>query len=162
MANRNRLISLAAAAALTVGAAGVSSVASARAAAAEGAAAEGAAAEANTADQAQAYEPVDSFVIFTFTRPHGWNPYDWSPIDDHTVVIWTTAFSPYLVELAYPSNDMKFVRAIGVTSSGSRVYAKFDAVLIRGFRYPIKSIYKLSREEAKSLTSRKPANAQPS
>jgi len=150
MANRNRLISLAAAAALTVGAAGVSSVASARAASAEGAAAEG-----NTADQAQAYEPVDSFVIFTFTRPHGWSPYDWSPIDDHTVVIWTNPFTPYLVELAYPSNDMKFVQAIGVTSSGSRVYAKFDAVLIRGFRYPINNIYKLSRDEAKNLTSRK-------
>ena len=150
MANRNRLISLAAAAALTVGAAGVSSVASARAASAEGAAAEG-----NTADQAQAYEPVDSFVIFTFARPRGWNPYDWSPIDDHTVVIWTNPFTPYLVELAYPSNDMNFVQAIGVTSSGSRVYAKFDSVLIRGFRYPIKNIYKLSRDEAKSLTSRK-------
>jgi len=149
MANRAGLISLAAAAALTVGAAGVSSVASARAAATEGAAAGG-----NTADQAQAYEPVDSFVIFTFTRPRGWSPYDWSPIDDHTVVIWTNPFTPYLVELAYPSNDMRFVHAIGVTSSGSRVYAKFDAVLIRGFRYPIKNIYKLSRDEAKNLTSR--------
>ncbi|HVS22386.1 MAG TPA: DUF6491 family protein [Gammaproteobacteria bacterium] len=148
MAQRNRWISLAAAAALAFGSASASSVALAHAAASEGASSEGSA-----EDQAPAYEPVDSFVIFT-------RPYSWNPVDDHTVVIWTTAFTAYLVELAFPSNDMKFVQAIGVTSSGSRVYAKFDAVQIRGFRYPIKNIYKLSRAEAKNLTrSEKPKNS---
>jgi hypothetical protein len=148
MAQRNRWISFAAAAALAFGSAPVSSVALAHAAATEGASSEGSA-----ADQTPAYEPVDSFVIFT-------RPYSWHPVDDHTVIIWTTAFSPYLVELAFPSNDMQFVQAIGVTSYGSRVYAKFDAVKIRGFRYPIKSIYKLSREEAKNLTrNEKPKNS---
>jgi hypothetical protein len=147
MAQRNKLIGLAAAAALTLGSATSSSVASARAASGEGASAEGSA-----ADQAPAYEPVDSFVIFT-------RPYSWQPIDDHTVVLWSTPFTPYLVELAFPSHDMKFVQAIGVTSSGSRVYAKFDALRIRGFRYPINNIYKLSREEAKNLTSHKTGNS---
>ena len=51
---------------------------------------------------------------------------------------------------------MRYVQGIGVTSSTSRVYAKFDALQIRGFRYPIDSIYKLTREEARNLTSRKP------
>jgi len=142
MAVSRKLLSLAAAAALTLASAGVSSLASARAASAPAASAEGGAAE-----QTQAYEPVDSFVIFN-------RPYSWSAVDDHTVVIWTNPFTPYLVELAYPSHDMKFVQAIGVSSSGSRVYAKFDAVTIRGFRYPINNIYKLSRDEAKNLTSR--------
>jgi hypothetical protein len=147
MAQQNKLIGLAAAAALTLGSATSSSVASARAASGEGASAEGSA-----ADQAPAYEPVDSFVIFT-------RPYSWQPIDDHTVVLWSTPFTPYLVELAFPSHDMKFVQAIGVTSSGSRVYAKFDALQIRGFRYPINNVYKLSREEAKNLTSHKTGNS---
>jgi hypothetical protein len=147
MAKGNKLVSLAAAAALTFGSAGLSSVASARASG------EGASAEGSAADQAPAYEPVDSFVIFT-------RPYSWQPVDDHTVVLWTTAFTPYLVELAFPSHDMKFVQAIGVTSSGSRVYAKFDSLQIRGFRYPINNIYKLSRGEAKNLTqSRKAGNS---
>jgi hypothetical protein len=147
MAKVNGLVSFAVAAALTVGSAASSSVASARASSGGAASAEGSA-----TDQAQAYEPVDSFVIFT-------RPYSWSAVDDHTVVVWTTPFTPYLVELAFPSHDMKFVQAIGVSSSGSRVYAKFDSVTIRGFRYPINNIYKLTRDEAKSLTSRKPGNS---
>ena len=155
MAKANRLLSFAVAAALTVGSAASSSVASARASSVGAASAEGSATE-----QAQAYEPVDSFVIFPrFTRVPIASPYDWDRVDDRTVVIWTSPSTAYLVGLAYPSNDMKFVQAIGVTSSGSRVYAKFDSVLIRGFRYPINSIYKLTRDEAKSLTSRKPGNS---
>jgi hypothetical protein len=145
MANANKLISVAAAALLTLGAVGASNDAAARPAANEG---------GKSADEIPAYEQVDSFVM--------WNhPYSWSPIDDRTVVLWPTPFEAYLVRIAYPSRDMSYVQHIGVTQSTSRVYAKFDALQIRGFRYPIDSIYKLSREEARGLTSRKPAAAQP-
>jgi hypothetical protein len=41
---------------------------------------------------------------------------------------------------------------IGITQFGSRVYAKFDAVKVGGFRYPIENIYKMTREEARNLT----------
>jgi len=41
-----------------------------------------------------------------------------------------------------------------LTSVGSRVYAKFDAVQVRGFRYPIQGIFKLTRDEARALTAR--------
>jgi hypothetical protein len=140
MAQRIKLLVLAATAALTLGATGVSSVANAHAASNESAANNG------SADQ-PAYEQVDSFVIWR-------RPYSWQPVDDKTVIVWSTPFDAYLVELAFPSHDMRFVEAIGVSSSGSRVYAKFDAVTIRGFRYPIDNIYKLSREEARNLTER--------
>ena len=143
MAHSSKLISVAAAALLALGAGGASGVASARAAANDGA-----------ADETPAYEQVDSFVMFG-------HPYSWSPVDDRTVVLWPTAFEAYLVRIAYPSHDMHYVQHIGVTSSTSRVYAKFDALQIRGFRYPIESIYKLSREEARNLTSRKRDAAQP-
>jgi hypothetical protein len=90
-------------------------------------------------------EAVESFPILT--RPHSW-----TAVDDDTVILWATPFKPYLVELAFPSHDLRFSEVIGVTSVGSRVYAKFDAVKVGGFRYPIDSIYKMTREEARNLT----------
>ena len=73
-------------------------------------------------------------------------------IDEDTVVVWATPFDPYLVELAFKSPDLKFTQVIGITQFGSRIYAKFDAVKVAGFRYPIDSIYKITREEARNLT----------
>jgi hypothetical protein len=91
-----------------------------------------------------AFEQVDSIPMMR--RPHSWQV-----IDDDTVVVWATAFDPYLVELAFKSYDLRFAHAIGITQFGSRVYAKFDAVKVGGFRYPIDSIYKMTREEARDL-----------
>jgi hypothetical protein len=91
-----------------------------------------------------AFEQVDSIPMLS--RPHSWQV-----IDDDTVVVWATAFEPYLVELAFKSHDLRFAEVIGITQVGSRVYAKFDAVKVRGFRYPIDSIYKITREEARNL-----------
>lgn len=93
---------------------------------------------------APAFEQVDSIPMLT--RPHSWQV-----VDDDTVVVWATAFEPYLVELAFKSYDLKYAEVIGITQVGSRVYAKFDAVKVRGFRYPIDSIYKMTREEARNL-----------
>ena len=93
---------------------------------------------------APAFEQVDSIPMLT--RPHSWQV-----IDDDTVIVWATPFDPYLVELAFKSHDLKFAHVIGITQFGSRVYAKFDAVKVGGFRYPIDSIYKMTREEARNL-----------
>ena len=90
------------------------------------------------------YEQVDSILMLT--RPHSW-----SVVDDQTVVVWATPFDPYLIKLKFKSYDLKFAQVIGLTQFGSRVYAKFDAVRVDGFRYPIDSIYKMSREEARDL-----------
>ena len=90
------------------------------------------------------FEQVDSIPMLT--RPHSWNV-----VDDETVVVWATPFDPYLVKLRFKSNDLKFAQVIGLTQFGSRVYARFDAVTVRGFRYPIDSIYKMTREEARDL-----------
>jgi hypothetical protein len=90
------------------------------------------------------YEQVESIPMLT--RPHSWQV-----VDDETVVVWATAFDPYLVKLKFKSYDLKFAQVIGITQFGSRIYAKFDAVKVGGFRYPIDSIYKMSREEARDL-----------
>jgi hypothetical protein len=111
-------------------------------------AAAGAAPAAASANDARAvapvYEQVDSIVMLR-------KPHSWQVVDDDTVVLWATPFEPYLVELAFGSPDLKFAEVIGVTQFGSRVYAKFDAVQVGGFRYPIDAIYKMTREEARSL-----------
>jgi hypothetical protein len=91
-------------------------------------------------------EPVDSFPILS--RLH-----DWQVIDDKTVIVWATPWQPYLVQLKYPSHDLPFVQKIGVTSLGDRVYARFDSLRVAGFRYPIDNIYKMTKEEAKELTT---------
>jgi hypothetical protein len=109
---------------------------------------EGAANRAAQAEPGAGYESVDSFLMM-----HS-HLQSWTPVADDKVIVWPNPFEPYLIELAYPSHDLKFANAIGVTSMGHRVYAKFDAVKIAGFRYPIDSIYKLTREEAASLTAK--------
>ena len=105
--------------------------------------ARGTAPAANT-PAARAFEQVDSIPMLT--RPHSWQI-----IDDDSVIVWATPFDPYLVELAFESHDLKFAHVIGITQFGSRIYAKFDAVNVDGFRYPIHSIYKMTREEARNL-----------
>jgi len=97
-----------------------------------------------TEDARLGLEEVDSIPMLT--RPHSWQV-----VNDDTVVVWATPFDPYLVKLAFKSNDLRFAQVIGITQFGSRVYAKFDAVKVGGFRYPIDSIYKMTREEARDL-----------
>lgn len=132
-----KLVGLAAAVGLTAGTLGLSSIASARAT-------NEAAANNEAAETVPAYEEIDSFTMLT-------RPWSWHRIDNDTLIVWTSPFQPYLVELSFPSQDLNFVEHIGVTSVGARVYAKFDSVQVRGFRYPIDAIYKLSREEARNL-----------
>lgn len=90
-------------------------------------------------------EPVKSIPALT-------GLHSWRAIDDHRLIVWATPFDPYLVELAYPSRDLRFARAIGITSFGSRVHARFDAIKVSGMSYPISNIYRLDREEARSNT----------
>jgi hypothetical protein len=90
-------------------------------------------------------EPVDS--IPAMTRLHSW-----SVVDDDTLIVWTSPSRPYLVQLYRPSRELKFAWSIGVTSFGSRIHARFDSVQVDGFSYPIREIYKLSRDDAKAFT----------
>lgn len=91
------------------------------------------------------YEEVRSIPMLT--RPHSFNV-----LDNDTLIIWRTPFDPYLVELRRPSPGLKFARAIGVTSWGSQIHARFDDVQVEGLRYPIDRIYKLDRAEARRLS----------
>lgn len=100
--------------------------------------------EAVRDDEVAAYEQVKSITAFR-------GLYSWTAIDDDSLIVWANAFDPYLVELRYPSRDLRFARAIGFTQFGSQIHANGDAIQVRGIRYPIGEIYKLSREAAKQL-----------
>ena len=89
-------------------------------------------------------EPVDS--ITTFGRIQSWRA-----LDRDTLIIWTTGLRPYLVELRWPSTDLRFANAIGVTGTNGRVHSRFDSIVVRGFRYPIEQIYRLTPTDARSL-----------
>jgi hypothetical protein len=92
-------------------------------------------------------EPVDR--IPAMTRLHSW-----SVVGEDTLILWATPHRPYLVRLFRPSPELRFAHSIGVTSFGSQIHAKFDAVEVDGFRYPIREIYKMSRSEAKAAQAR--------
>lgn len=77
--------------------------------------------------------------------------YSFEPIDNETLIVWRTPFDPYLVKLEYPSIDLKFAHGIAIQSFSNRVTSRFDGVWIRGIKYPIGSIYKLTREQARAL-----------
>lgn len=90
-----------------------------------------------------AFEQVDRF--------HHFNRFDsWRVVDRDTVIVWTTPATAYLLELTRGSPDLRFAEIIGVTSTTGTTYAKLDSVRVRGWDYPIKAIYKLSREDARS------------
>lgn len=107
-------------------------------------AAQAAAGDEHAADSEM--QPVDG--IWIAQRLDGWRP-----IDRDTLIIWATPFRPYLVKLARPSNSLPFAQAIGVTSTAGTVYAKFDSVIVDGFRYPISAIYSIDRDAAREMKS---------
>lgn len=94
------------------------------------------------ATDAAGYEQVDRIKHF--------GRFDnWRVVDRDTVIVWTTPSRAYLIELTRGSPDLRFARIIGVTSTIGTTYAKLDSVRVRGYDYPIKAIYKLSRDEAR-------------
>lgn len=92
-------------------------------------------------------EPVDS--IRTFGRIQSWRA-----LDRDTLIIWATGLRPYLVELRWPSTDLRFANTIGVTGTNGSVHSRFDSIVVRGFRYPIDQIYRLSPTDARTLRAR--------
>jgi len=89
------------------------------------------------------YDPVDSFQIYQRLD-------NWRAVDEDTLIVWATPSRPYLIDLMRRSPDLRFAETIGVTSTVGKV-TKFDSVLVRGEDYPIKAIYKLTREQALEL-----------
>lgn len=96
------------------------------------------------ADELSAYERVD--YISALGGLHSFNP-----IDEDTLIVWTNRFTPYLVELQFPSSDLRWSYAIAIDAPTGRIHERFDSVRVAGLSYPIREIYKLSREQARQI-----------
>ena len=101
---------------------------------------------ANATDHAASGDmrPVDHF--WTFGDMDGWRP-----LGRDSLIVWATAFRPYLIKLSRPSFELRFEHTIGVTSTGGTVFAKFDSVIVDGIRYPIRAIYELDPKTARHM-----------
>ena len=77
--------------------------------------------------------------------------HSWYAVDNETLIVWVSAFDPYLIELSTPSPHLRFAHVIGVTESAGSVHSRFDSVLIDGFKHRIAAIYRLSAEDARAM-----------
>ena len=77
----------------------------------------------------------------------------WRPVGRDAIILWPTAFQAYLLKLDRPAFDLPFVEHVGLTQTGSQLYARFDSVIVRGRPYRIASIHAISREAARTLRS---------
>ena len=91
----------------------------------------------------EAPEQIDSFHFF--------GRFDsWRAVDRDTLIVWTTAFRPYLIELRRPSPQLRFAHVIGITSTVGTVHSRVDNVYIDGWPYQIKAIYRLTPQQARN------------
>lgn len=73
--------------------------------------------------RAHAGEPASSFAFFG--RLNGW-----APLGDSALAVWTRPGEAWLLELYGPCQDLDFALSIGLTSTISRVHARFDKVIV--------------------------------
>jgi len=94
---------------------------------------------------AVAPEPIESFNFFGRLD-------SWRAVDRDTLIVWTTAFRPYLVELGRPSPRLRFAHVIGISSTLGRVHSGLDEIYIDGSPYRIETMYRLTPEQARDWT----------
>ena len=98
-------------------------------------------------------EEVKKITSFRF---HGWQS-----LDNHHLILSASFNRPYLISFKNYCNDLDFTNAIIVDSSGSSLQAKFDSIIParhHSTKCYIDSIHKITREQARQLTSLKASN----
>ena len=94
-------------------------------------------------------EPVDSFQFWALKR--------WELVGEYKVVIWPRLNEAYLVTVDAPCDDLRWAKAISVTSSANRVYQRFSFVRAGKYKCRIKEIQPIDYK--KLLADRKAAKA---
>lgn len=69
---------------------------------------------------AHAGEPVDSFHLRLMR--------DWVSLGERHLAVYTSVNEAWLIEVQSPCTGLDFAQAIQLTSTGARVYARFDTL----------------------------------
>lgn len=80
----------------------------------------------------------------------------WKIVDDQRLIFYTSPSKPYLVTLRRKSPRLRFDPIIGLNLRSNSIDARFDAIYVEGFPYPIERIEKITREVADLLLGREP------
>ncbi len=78
----------------------------------------------------------------------------WESIGRYDLILWTGPSDAYLITVMSPCENLQFANNIGLTRTSSTVYAKFDSVIVRGWRCRIQEIrpvdYKRMRQDLRA------------
>jgi hypothetical protein len=94
--------------------------------------------------------PVESF--------HFWNLDRWEPLGRKHVAVWTRINEAWLIEVQEPCSGLDFTHVIGLSSTGQRVYRKFDDVHFENQRCRIAEIRPIDVKALRALR-REPEDA---
>lgn len=92
--------------------------------------------------QAYAGEPVDSFHLRRLQN--------WVSLGREHFAVYTSLNEAWLIEVWQPCNGLDFAQAISLTSTGSRVYARFDSVQFEQQSCRIQQIRKVDARAMKA------------
>ncbi|WP_144394003.1 DUF6491 family protein [Pleionea sediminis] len=99
-------------------------------------------------------QKLEKSARITAFRFHGWNS-----LNREYLIVSTSFNKPYLLTLNTPCNDLPFAHRIVIDNDGSSLDAGFDSIVVPDSiagKCRIKSIYKLTKEQADELTALKP------
>ncbi len=74
----------------------------------------------------------------------------WESLGDNQLLIFTTPSDAYLLAVTPPCTDLPFVQHIGLTSTGSTIYARLDSVIVNKWRCPIAQIRKVDYQRMRA------------
>lgn len=77
-------------------------------------------------------EPIDKF--------HFWRMEDWEVLGSNKLVVRTTLRDAYLLTVEKACPELEWANTVGVTSTINEVSARFDAVVVRGWKCRIAEI----------------------
>jgi Family of unknown function (DUF6491) len=74
----------------------------------------------------------------------------WESLGNNQLLIFTTPSDAYLLDVTPPCTDLPFVQHIGLTSTGSTIYARLDSVIVKKWRCPIAQIRKVDYQRMRA------------
>jgi hypothetical protein len=77
--------------------------------------------------------PVDHITIL--------GHYDnWQAVGPNQVVLWANVNDAYLITVSPPCENLQFAQRVGLTQTADTIYARLDAILVKGWRCQITEI----------------------